>query len=290
VYKRRIRAAEWMLPETREKAVLKAERVRVKVGYPDKWRDYSGLTIEPGDAYGNRKRAYEFEWNRLVSRMNDPVDRDEFQYAPQAVNAYYYPAMNEICFLAAILQPPNFDPNADLAVNYGGIGAVIGHEMGHGYDDQGAKSDERGVMRDWWQPQDVERFRELGQRLVGQYSAFEPLPGLHVDGARTLGENIGDLSGVTAALDAYHDSLGGKPAPVLDGFTGDQRFFLGWAQVWRMVIRDARLRSQVATDSHSPNKFRVQGVVRNMDAWYDAFDVQPGAKLYLSPEDRVRIW
>jgi len=222
--------------------------------------------------------------------MRKPADRDEFYYAPQALNAYYNGTFNEIVFLVAILQPPNFDPKADPAVNYGAIGAIIGHEMGQGFDDQGAKYDETGVMRNWWQPEDVANFQELGQRLVTQYSEFELLPGVHVNGALTLGENIGDLSGVTAALDAYHEALGGHPAPVLDGFTGDQRFFLGWAQTWREVIRDNALQTALATDPHSPGEVRVNGVVRNLDEWYEAFDIQPGDELYLSPEDRVDIW
>jgi putative endopeptidase len=209
---------------------------------------------------------------------------------PQTINAYYNSTFNEVVFPAAILQPPFFDPNADAAVNYGGIGGVIGHEMGHGFDDQGAKSDARGVLRNWWQPADEQAFHQRVDRLDGQYSAFEPLPGLKVNGRLTLGENIGDLGGVAVAIEAYHRSLRGAAAPVRDGLTGDQRFFLAWAQVWEQKQRDEDLRSQVTSNPHSPAKFRVNGVVRNVDAWYPAFNVQPGEKLYLPPEERVHIW
>jgi predicted metalloendopeptidase len=209
---------------------------------------------------------------------------------PQTVNAYYNPTFNEIVFPAAILQPPYFDPNADAAVNYGAIGGVIGHEMGHGFDDQGAKSDARGVLRTWWAPSDEAAFKKLVDRLATQYDGYTALPGLNINGRLTLGENIGDLGGLTVAYEAYHLSLKGKPAPVLDGLTGDQRFFLAWAQAWRSLMRDARMRTQVMSDPHSPPKFRVNGVVRNMDAWYSAFGVKPGEQLYLAPDERVRIW
>jgi putative endopeptidase len=209
---------------------------------------------------------------------------------PQTINAYYNPTFNEVVFPAAILQPPFFDPKADPAVNYGAIGSVIGHEMGHGFDDQGAKSDAKGVLRTWWQPGDVEAFKKRTDALAGQYSQFEPLQGLHVNGHLTLGENIGDLGGVTIAHDAYEISLGGAAAPVIDGYTADQRFFFGWAQVWRTLNRDQALRNQVMTDPHSPGEYRVNGVVRNVDAWYVAFGIKPGDKLYLAPEQRVHIW
>jgi predicted metalloendopeptidase len=285
-YQARIKNSEWMSPATREAAIRKAQKVMIKVGYPDKWRDISKLEIKPRDAHGNYVRTSIFIWDDLVSRLSKPTDRTEWGMAPQTVNAYYNAQFNEIVFPAAILQPPAFDPHADAAVNYGGIG----HEMGHGYDDQGAKSDENGILRSWWQKEDELRFQALTKRLAAQYSLFTPLPGLHVNGNFTSGENIGDLSGVAVAYAAYKKSLNGKPAPVLDGFSGDQRFFLGWAQVWRSIYRDEYLRVATTSDFHSPNMFRVNGVVRNVDGWYDAFKIEPTNKLYLKPEDRVRIW
>ena len=289
-YQARIRNSDWMSPETREVAIRKAQTVRVKVGYPDTWRDYSKLEIRPGDAYGNRVRSDRFEWDRVVSRIDGKTDRDEWGMGPQTVNAYYNPQFNEIVFPAAILQPPYFDPNADPAINYGGVGAVIGHEMGHGYDDQGAKSDEKGVLRSWWKPEDEERFRAKTRALAAQFSTYSPVPGLHVNGEFTSGENIGDLGGTAVALEAYRISLKGQTPPVLDGFTGEQRFYLGWAQVWRSVAREEFLRMATTSDYHSPDEFRVNGIVRNMDGWYDAFQVAPGDALYLKPEERVRIW
>ena len=289
-YRERIQTLEWMSPETRQVAMRKAQTVRVKIGYPDRWRDYSNLEIKSGDAYGNRKRAGVWDYNRQVARINQKTDKDEWGMAPQTVNAYYNPVWNEIVFPAAILQAPFFDVKADAAVNYGAIGGVIGHEMGHGYDDQGAKSDENGVLRSWWKKEDEDRFAVKVKALASQYSQFEPLPGVKVNGDFTSGENIGDLGGVAVGLHAYKLSLKGKPAPVLDGFTPEQRFFLGWCQVWRSNIREAALRNQVTADVHSPAEYRCNGVVRNVDEWYTAFDVKPGDKLYLKPEDRVRIW
>ncbi len=289
-YRERIQTLEWMSPETRQVAMRKAQTVRVKIGYPDRWRDYSNLEIKSGDAYGNRKRAGIWDYNRQVARINQKTDKDEWGMAPQTVNAYYNPVWNEIVFPAAILQAPFFDVKADAAVNYGAIGGVIGHEMGHGYDDQGAKSDENGVLRSWWKKEDEDRFAVKVKALASQYSQFEPLPGVKVNGDFTSGENIGDLGGVAVGLHAYKLSLKGKPAPVLDGFTPEQRFFLGWCQVWRSNIREAALRNQVTADVHSPAEYRCNGVVRNVDEWYTAFDVKPGDKLYLKPEDRVRIW
>jgi len=289
-YQERIKNAEWMTPETRAVAIRKAQTVRVKVGYPDQWRSYASLEIKPRDAYGNRLRASKFEWNRVVSRINDKTDRDEWGMAPQAVNAYYNPTFNEIVFPAAILQPPFFDTNADAAINYGGVGAVIGHEMGHGYDDQGAKSDENGILRSWWKKEDEKRFQEKTKMLSAQYSQFSPLPGLHVNGDFTSGENMGDLGGLSVAHAAYQISLQGKPAPVLDGFTGDQRFYLGWAQVWRTLTRDEIMRLLVTSDFHSPAQYRINGIVRNIDGWYDAFGAKEGEKLYLKPAERVRLW
>jgi putative endopeptidase len=289
-YGERIDALPWMTTETKAAAREKLAAFRVKVGYPDRWRDYSALEVRPNDALGNARRAGLFEYNRRLARINEPTDRDEWNMTPQTVNAYYNAGFNEIVFPAAILQPPFFDANADAAVNYGGIGGVIGHEMGHGFDDQGAKSDARGVLQAWWKAEDVAAFQKLTGRLADQYGQFEPLPGLKVNGRLTLGENIGDNGGLPVALSAYRLSLQGKQAPVLAGLTGEQRFFLSWAQVWRTQLREQRLRNQVMTDSHSPAEFRVNGTVRNMPQWYEAFDVKPGDKLYLAPEERVTIW
>jgi putative endopeptidase len=286
----RIRNYTWMSAETQAAAQEKLEKFTVKIGYPNKWRDYSGLEIRPDDLFGNGERAGLFQWQYQLNRLNQAVDKDEWGMTPQTVNAYYNSANNEIVFPAAILQPPFFDPNGDAAVNYGGIGGVIGHEIGHGFDDQGSKSDGDGVLRNWWTPADKANFEALTARLGAQYDQFEPLPGFPVQGGLTMGENIGDAAGVAVGLEAYHLSLNGRPAPVLDGITGDQRFFFGWAQVWQSKYREDALRNQIATDPHSPAEFRVIGPVRNSDAWYAAFDVQPGDKYYLAPEDRVRIW
>jgi putative endopeptidase len=279
-----------MGPQTKAKALEKLSTFTVKIAYPDKWRDYSALTIKSDDLVGNVERSHAFEWAYQVGRMNDPVDRQEWGMFPQTVNAYYNPQINEIVFPAAILQPPFFDPNADMAINYGGIGGVIGHEITHGFDDQGRQFAADGSLNDWWQADDVAKFKVQTDKLDAQYSAFEPLPGAKVQGQLTMGENIADLGGLLMALDAYHRSLGGKPAPVIDGLTGDQRVFLGWAQVWRTKSRDDALRNQIATDPHSPPLYRVNGVVRNIDAWYEAFGVKPGDALYVPPEQRVRIW
>ena len=271
-------------------ALDKLSRLRVKVGYPDRWRDYSGLETRADDPVGNRKRALAWDWRRRVARLGQPTDRDEWGMTPQTVNAYYNAFFNEIVFPAAILQPPYFDPAADPAVNFGGIGGVIGHEMGHAFDDQGAKTDGRGAQRDWWSPADAARFKALTGRLVEQYAAYEPIPGRRIDGRSTLGENIGDNGGLRVALEAYRLSLRGGRAPRVGGFTGEQRFFLSWAQTYREVIRDAQLRQDLVSDPHSPSVFRVNGVVRNIDAWYRAFDVRPGDRLYLAPGARARIW
>jgi putative endopeptidase len=289
-YKVRIAKLPWMTDETKKAALRKLEKIRVKIGYPDQWRDYAPLDIKAGDAYGNRKRELAFNRRRDVTRLARPADRNDWGMAPQTVNAYYSSTWNEIVFPAAILQPPFFDLNADPAVNYGGIGAVIGHEMGHGFDDQGAKSDENGILRAWWNAQDEQSFKALVDKLAAQYSKFEALPGLFVNGRLTLGENIGDLGGLNVSLEAYKISLGGKEPPLIDGFTGVQRFFLGFGQIWRELIRAEALRNQVVSDPHSPGAFRANGTVRNMDEWYDAFVVKPTAKLYLPPDQRVRIW
>ncbi len=289
-YAKRIEQLPWMSPETKKVAQEKLATFKPKIGYPDKWRDYSGLEIRAGDAFGNLTRASMFQWQFEVSRLAKPTDRDEWLLTPQTINAYYNPTYNEIVFPAAILQPPFFDPKADPAVNYGGIGGVIGHEMGHGFDDQGAKSDAQGVLRTWWQPQDETAFKKLVDALVEQYNGYEALPGLKLNGRLTAGENIGDLGGLTVAYEAYQMSLKGQPAPELDGFSGDQRFFLSWAQVWRSLQREPALRNQVLSNPHSPSLFRVQGVVRNMDQWYSAFNVTEQDKLFLPAAQRVRIW
>lgn len=286
----RLDTLAWMGEETRAKAEEKLAKFTAKIGYPDKWRDYSGLAVVAGDAYGNAKRAQKFEWDFEVSRLGGPVDRSEWGMTPQTVNAYYNPTLNEIVFPAAILQAPFFDPNADAAVNYGAIGAVIGHEIGHGFDDQGRKSDGDGVLRDWWTAADAERFKERADKLGAQYAKYEPIAGFPVNPGLTMGENIGDLGGLAMAYHAYKLSLNGAEAPVIDGLTGDQRFFLAWAQVWKRVVRDEQLKNQVATDPHSPAQYRVNGVVRNMDAWYEAFGVTADDELWLDPQDRVEIW
>jgi putative endopeptidase len=286
----RIEGADWMSPTTRTEALKKLQMQRVKIGYPNKWRDYSALRIDPADLYGNVERASAFAADFERKRLTRRVDRDEWFMTPQTLNAYFSPAGNEIVFPAAYLQAPAFDPKADPAVNYGAVGAVIGHEITHGFDDQGRQYDASGTLRDWWAPQDVTRFNAEAAKLVAQYEQYEPLPGSKINGKLTLGENIGDQGGVLLALEAYRASLGGKPAPRIDGLTGDQRFFLGWAQNWRNKYRDDTLKMILASDVHSPDRFRVDGVLRNLDAWYQAFNVQPGDKLYIKPEDRARVW
>jgi putative endopeptidase len=248
------------------------------------------MQISASDLADDERAFDAFEWNREVRRLNDPVDRSEWFMTPQTVNAYYDPSQNEIVFPAAILTAPYFDPKADAAVNYGGIGATIGHEMTHGYDDEGRKFDGTGMLTPWWTAQDAARFEASAHKLNAQYDTYSPFPGLHVKGDQTTGENIADLGGLLIALDAYHASLHGKPAPVIDGLTGDQRFFLAYAQSWRMKRRDDLMRQLLVADVHSPELYRVNGVVRNIDAWYAAFNVTPGQALYLAPSDRVRIW
>jgi putative endopeptidase len=286
----RIDALDWMTPQTRTRAHEKLAAFTAKIGYPDKWKDYSALVIRRDDLLGNVRRAAQWQWNYQVARLDQPVDRAEWMMTPQEINAYYNPSNNEIVFPAAILQPPFFDPNADAAVNYGAIGAVIGHEIGHGFDDQGRKFGPDGALRDWWTAHDAEVFAARTARLIREFSAFEALPGLKVNGANTIGENIGDLGGLNMAYEAYRISLKGQPAPVLGGLSGDQRFFLAYAQVYRSKYRDGVLRELVLSDVHSPDYFRVNGPLPNVDAWYSAFGVQPGDRLYIRPEDRVRIW
>ncbi|MHA7651167.1 M13 family metallopeptidase [Mycobacterium sp. ML4] len=292
-YRISISDLDWMTPQTRERALTKLEKFTAKVGYPVKWRDYSALVIDREDLYGNFQRGYAVNHDRELAKLGGPVDRDEWFMTPQTVNAYYNPGMNEIVFPAAILQPPFFDADADDAANYGGIGAVIGHEIGHGFDDQGAKYDGDGNLVDWWTDDDRTEFATRTEALIEQYEAYTPrsLDGdHHVNGAFTVGENIGDLGGLSIALLAYQLSLNGEPAPVIDGLTGVQRVFFGWAQVWRTKSRHAEAIRRLAVDPHSPPEFRCNGVIRNVDAFYEAFDVSESDELFLDPQRRVRIW
>ncbi len=289
-YEKSIKELEWMGEETKAEALDKLSKFTPKIGYPDVWRDYSALAIEAEDYYGNLQRAAEAEYQRALNRQGGPVDRTEWGMTPQTVNAYYMPPLNEIVFPAAILQWPFFDMNADDAVNYGAIGAVIGHEIGHGFDDSGSTFDGNGVMRNWWTNEDRAEFEKRTAKLVEQYNAFKPFDDLAVNGEFTLGENIGDLGGISIGLLAYQMSLEGNEAPVIDGFTGIQRVFLGYAQVWRGKYRDETLRLQISTDPHSPAMYRANGAVRNVPEWYQAFNVQEEDALYLPPEERVKIW
>ncbi len=289
-YEVSIRSLDWMGEETRAAALDKLSKFTPKIGYPDEWRDYSSLAISADDLYGNLQRASVAEYERQLARQGDAVDRSEWQMTPQTVNAYYNPSLNEIVFPAAILQPPFFDLNADDATNYGSIGAIIGHEIGHGFDDSGSAFDGDGVLRNWWTIEDRARFKDLTQDLIAQYDSYKPFDDLSLNGEFTLGENIGDLGGLGIAVIAYEMSLDGKEAPVLDGYTGLQRVFIGYGQSWRSKIRDEALRTRIATDPHAPARYRANGVVRNIDAFYEAFDVGPDNALYLSPEERVKIW
>jgi predicted metalloendopeptidase len=285
-----IDSLEWMSPATKAQAKAKLAKFTVKIAYPNKWRDYSKLAIKRDDLYGNARRAAEFRYDDMVSQLGKPVDKSRWGMTPQTVNAYYNASNNEIVFPAAILQPPFFDVNADDAVNYGAIGAVIGHEIGHGFDDQGRKSDGEGNLRDWWTPDDAKAFEARTDKLGAQYNALEPLPGLHVNGKLTMGENIGDVSGLAQAYRAYRISLHGKEPPVIGGFTGDQRFFLGFAQIWRTKMRDEALRQQVLTNPHSPGMYRAYVPLTNNDVFMKAWNVKPGDRMYRAPEDRVKIW
>ncbi len=289
-YREGIDGLEWMGPETKKEAHAKLAAFRPKIGYPSKWRDYSKVEIKRDDLVGNMMRALEADSLFDLGKVGQPIDPEEWEMNPQTVNAYYHPVRNEIVFPAAILQPPFFDMAADDAMNYGAIGGVIGHEMGHGFDDQGRRFDAKGVLRDWWTAKDGEEFMRRAKGLVAQYSAIEALPGLKVNGELTLGENIGDLTGLVIAHRAYQKSLGGKPAPVMDGLTGDQRFFAGWAQAWRAKTRDDFLRQQIMSDVHAPDMFRATRPLPNVDAFYTAFDVKPGDALFLPPDQRVKIW
>jgi putative endopeptidase len=290
--KNRIEGLPWMSPATKVQALDKLANFGLKIGHPDKWRDYSALQIRNGDLFGNVERAARFEWDYNRNRIGNRVDEAEWGMTPQTVNAYYSPVKNEIVFPAAILQPPFFDPKADPAVNYGAIGGVIGHEISHGFDDQGRKSDGKGILRDWWTAEDAAKFEAQAAKLGAQYEAFDfpNVPGMRINGRVAMGENIGDLGGVTIALEAYRELMKGKEAPVIDGFTGEQRLFMGWAQVWRTLWRDEALRQQIVNGPHSPGQIRAFAPLRNIDAWYDAFNIKPGDKHYVKPEDRVRIW
>jgi putative endopeptidase len=286
----RLDRVTWMSPETKQKAHHKLSKMAIKIGYPAKWRSYDTLTMSADDLYGDATRAGAFQWDFLVKRLNQPVDRDEWQMNPQEVNAGYDPDANDITFPAAILQPPFFNPNADTAVNYGAIGAVIGHEITHGFDDQGRHFDAEGKLAEWWTPQDAASFKSRTDRLAAEFDKFEPVKSFFVNGQLTMGENIADLGGLLLALDAYHASLHGKEAPVLNSFTGDQRFFLGNAQVWQEKSTEQGLIVQIKTNPHSPSHFRIDGPYRNIDGWYSAFHIVPGDPMYTAPEDRVRIW
>lgn len=285
----RIDRIDWMTPQTKAEAKKKLANFRVYVGYPNTWRDYSALEIRRGDAYGNQARAELFEYRRNLAKLGRPVDREEWFMTPQTVNALFAPSQNSIIFPAAILEPTFFDPNADPAVNYGAIGGVMGHEVSHGFDDLGSQFDADGNLRNWWTPADMAQFKARTTMLAEQYSAYKVFPDLNLNGQQVLGENIADVAGLAAAYDAWKMSLGGREAPVIDGFTGDQRFFLGWAQNYRSKYREAALRRAVVTGVHSPGMYRAL-TVRNLDAWYPAFDVKPGQTLYLTPDQRVRIW
>ncbi|WP_018984228.1 M13 family metallopeptidase [Salinimonas chungwhensis] len=289
-YRGSIEKLDWMTDETRQQALDKLSKFTVKIGYPDKWKDYSALQVKPDDLYGNIKRNADVNYQLMLEKQGGPVWDHEWGMTPQTVNAYYSPPNNEIVFPAAILQPPFFDMKAEDAVNYGGIGAVIGHEIGHGFDDSGSTFDGDGVLRNWWTEADKKEFESRTQMLVEQYNQFEALPDVFVNGEFTLGENIGDLGGISIALKAYHMSQDGDEAPVIDGFTGDQRVFIGYGQVWATKYRDEALRNQVQTDPHSPAEFRTNGAVRNVSEFYEAFDVTEQNDLYLPPEERVKIW
>ncbi|HEX9937587.1 MAG TPA: M13 family metallopeptidase [Longimicrobium sp.] len=281
---------EWMSPETKAQAHDKLRNITVRIGYPDRWQDYSALQVRRGDLVGNLRAISQYGWNRNIGRLGRPVERGEWAMTPQTVNAYYNSVNNEIVFPAAILQAPYFDPNADDAVNYGGIVAVIGHEVSHAFDDQGRKSDGAGNLRDWWTAADAAAFQQRADMLVAQYAAYSPVEGMNVNGRLTLGENIGDLSGLAVAYRAYRNSLNGREAPVIAGFTGDQRFFMGWAQVWRRILRDEALRNQIMTDPHSPSVYRGNGPLVNNEAFYRAFGVKEGDRMYRPADQRVRIW
>ena len=288
-FAKRVQAIDWMAPSTKAEALKKVEGIVVGVGYPDHWRDYSSLTITPDNAYANQKNVGMYEYRHQLAKIGQPMDRGEWWMPAQLVNAVNLPVQNALNFPAAILVKPFFDAKADAAFNYGGIGATIGHEISHSFDNNGALFDATGALRNWWTPSDFARFQQAGDALAQQYDKYEPLPGLHINGKLTLSENIADVAGLTASYDAYKASLNGKPAPVIDGLTGDQRFFIAFAQSWASKTREQALRNQIAIDGHSPGDFRAL-TVRNIDGWYPAFNVRPGQKLYLAPNQRVKIW
>ncbi|MBX7502652.1 M13 family metallopeptidase [Qipengyuania sp. YG27] len=288
-FAKRIDALDWMAEETKAEAIKKVETMEVGVGYPDQWLDYSSLTVKPGDAYANVQAAEKLRYSQQLAKIGKPLDKREWWMNAQLVNAVNLPVQNALNFPAAILQPPFYDPKADAAFNYGAIGAVIGHEISHSFDNNGAAFDSTGAMRNWWTDADKAKFDEAGKALAGQFDQYEPFPGLHVRGDLTLGENIADVAGLSAAYDAYRASLNGKEAPVIDGYTGDQRFFIAYAQAWASKYREEALRQRIATDGHAPGQYRAL-TVRNLDAWYKAFDVKEGDKLYLAPEKRVKVW
>jgi putative endopeptidase len=281
---------DWMDAPTREQAQLKLSKLRVKIGYPDKWRDYSALTITPDDLWGNVVRISDFNYQRALKKLSQPVDHDEWEMSPQTVNAYYDPEKNEIVFPAGILQPPFFSMDRDDAFNYGAVGAVIGHEISHGFDDQGRQYDGNGNLHDWWSKEDQDKFAAKAAALASQFDSYEPVTGFHVNGKLTLGETIADLSGLSVAFKAYQLSLGGARAPVISGFTGEQRFFIGWASVWRDKTRNEELIKRLASDPHPPDNFRANGTAINLDAFQQTFTVKPGDKMYLSPDKRIAIW
>ena len=289
-YKESIDKLSWMTPATKAQAQDKLSKYMVKIGYPDVWRDYGALEVKAGDPVGNNLRASVFEWKRQAAKASKPVDRREWLMTPQTVNAYYNPTLNEIVFPAAILQPPFYNTKADDAVNYGAIGAVIGHEISHGFDDQGSQFDGDGKLRNWWTDDDRKAFDAIGSKLVAQYEGYEPIAGKHLNGKLTLGENIADLSGLQIAYKAYLRSLGGKPAPVIDGYTGEQRFFMGWSQAWREKARDERKLQLLTIDPHSPPEFRANGAAVNHDGFHEAFKTKPGDKMFKPSDDRIRIW
>ncbi|HJT46128.1 MAG TPA: M13-type metalloendopeptidase, partial [Chthoniobacterales bacterium] len=288
-YRARIEKLDWMGADTKKEALKKLDTYTIKVGYPDHARDYSKLVVKSDDLTGNVKRCAQLDWDFYTGRFSGPVDRTDWNMTPQTNDAYNG-TLRDIVFPAGILQPPIFDADADPAINYGAAGGVIGHELTHGFDDQGRKIDASGALRDWWTKQDADTFKKRADVLGAQYSKFEPIPGVHVNGELTMGENIADLGGLTLALDAYRASLKGQPSPVLDGFTGEERVFLGWAQAWRGKVTDDYVKKQVVSDPHSPRQFRVIGPSRNTDAWYEAFKVEAGDKMFLAPDQRVHIW
>jgi len=288
-FRTRIEKLDWMTPATKAKAMAKLATIKVGVGYPDRWRDYRALKIVAGDAFGNIERAEQFEYQRNLVKLGRPIDRTEWVMTPQTVNAVNLPVMNALNFPAAILQPPFFDPKRSLAMDYGSTGATIGHEISHSFDDSGSLFDATGKLNNWWTPEDMAHFQASALQLVKQYDAYEPMPGLHINGKQTLGENIADVAGLAAAFDAYRLALGGKSAPLVQGFTGDQQFFISYAQSWREKSREPLLRQQILTNGHAPSSSRC-ATVRNLDAWYSSFPVKPGQALYLAPADRVKVW